>query len=260
VDCPYILVLGSSQVGLQLSTYCTLIQNIYIKYSKWHRITCFHDKNKSQLWTNGQPFNKCESSHLNGENVHSLLSPFFWKTNEFSHNLKYLSGGKREIKLDDAEGRAGQTRGRIGKQKDLPAATLSCFLPPNPSTQRQLWLRQQNLQKIHLLVEQEGGGRNARFSMGRSRKDALALDGSGDPAPADLEGEDVEEEQNLEEGDGEEDGEEEEEDGEEASGEMAVQDKAEEGSPPKLAEGFFEIEAIRRRRSRRGQLQYLVKW
>jgi hypothetical protein len=94
--------------------------------------------------------------------------------------------------------------------------------------------------------------------MGRSRKDALALDSSGDPAPADLEEEDVEEEQNQEEeGDGEED---EEEDGEEASGEMAVQDKAAEGSPPKLAEGFFEIEAIRRRRSHRGQLQYLVKW
>ncbi|KAF8667349.1 hypothetical protein HU200_053024 [Digitaria exilis] len=30
--------------------------------------------------------------------------------------------------------------------------------------------------------------------------------------------------------------------------------------PPKLAEGYFEIEAIRRRRLRKGQLQYLVKW
>lgn len=30
--------------------------------------------------------------------------------------------------------------------------------------------------------------------------------------------------------------------------------------PTKLAEGYFEIEAIRRRRLRKGQLQYLVKW
>jgi hypothetical protein len=72
--------------------------------------------------------------------------------------------------------------------------------------------------------------------MGQSKKDAMALDGSGDPALADLE---------EEEGDGEEDGEEEEEEGKEASGEMAVQDKVEEGSPLKLVEVFFEIEVIR---------------
>uniref|UniRef100_I1QTE6 Chromo domain-containing protein n=1 Tax=Oryza glaberrima TaxID=4538 RepID=I1QTE6_ORYGL len=32
------------------------------------------------------------------------------------------------------------------------------------------------------------------------------------------------------------------------------------GSPPKLAEGYYEIEDIRRRRLRKGKLQYLVKW
>jgi hypothetical protein len=83
--------------------------------------------------------------------------------------------------------------------------------------------------------------------MGQSKKDAMALDGSGDPTLADLEEEeDVKEEHNQEEeGDGEEDEEEEEEEGKEASEEMAVQDKVEEGSPLKLVEVFFEIEAIR---------------
>ncbi|GKD57631.1 chromo domain protein LHP1-like protein, partial [Tanacetum coccineum] len=29
---------------------------------------------------------------------------------------------------------------------------------------------------------------------------------------------------------------------------------------PKLAEGFFEIESVRKKRSRKGKLQYLIKW
>ncbi|KAK3153524.1 hypothetical protein QOZ80_2BG0175960 [Eleusine coracana subsp. coracana] len=105
--------------------------------------------------------------------------------------------------------------------------------------------------------------------MGRSRKDALAADGSGDPAPADLEEEDEDDgekeqsqEEQEEDGGGEEDGDEEAEEqetGKEASGETAEQGNAE-GWRPKLAEGFFEVEDIRRRRRRRGQLQYLVKW
>ncbi|XP_062205091.1 probable chromo domain-containing protein LHP1 isoform X2 [Phragmites australis] len=100
--------------------------------------------------------------------------------------------------------------------------------------------------------------------MGRSRKDSLAVDGSGDPAAA-VEEEEVEEEEQSEEGEEEEEEWEEEEEeeregGEEkASGETAAQEGVE-GSPPKLAEGFFEIEAIRRRRLRKGKLQYLVKW
>ncbi|KAK6919826.1 Chromo domain [Dillenia turbinata] len=32
------------------------------------------------------------------------------------------------------------------------------------------------------------------------------------------------------------------------------------GERPKLADGFFEVEAIRRRRVRKGELQYLIKW
>ncbi|KAJ7950640.1 Chromo domain-containing protein LHP1 [Quillaja saponaria] len=35
---------------------------------------------------------------------------------------------------------------------------------------------------------------------------------------------------------------------------------AEEAERPKLDEGFYEIEAIRRRRVRKGELQYLIKW
>ncbi|KAG0549743.1 hypothetical protein BDA96_01G280800 [Sorghum bicolor] len=69
-------------------------------------------------------------------------------------------------------------------------------------------------------------------------------------------------EEQTEEGD-EEEGEEQTEEGScgedqaEAEAETLAQEAVE---PPKLAEGFYEIEAIRRRRLRRGQLQYLVKW
>uniref|UniRef100_A0A0D9XIL1 Chromo domain-containing protein n=1 Tax=Leersia perrieri TaxID=77586 RepID=A0A0D9XIL1_9ORYZ len=45
-----------------------------------------------------------------------------------------------------------------------------------------------------------------------------------------------------------------------AEAEDAAVTAAAEGSPPKLAEGFYEIEDIRRRRLRKGKLQYLVKW
>ncbi|GLT49203.1 hypothetical protein SLA2020_227800 [Shorea laevis] len=64
------------------------------------------------------------------------------------------------------------------------------------------------------------------------------------------------------EGEGEEEGEEEEEE-EEGEGEEDGEDKGvEEGQEErtKLDEGFFEIEAIRRKRIRKGQLQYLIKW
>ncbi|XP_037492528.1 chromo domain-containing protein LHP1 isoform X2 [Jatropha curcas] len=59
--------------------------------------------------------------------------------------------------------------------------------------------------------------------------------------------------ENREEGEGEQEEEEEEEEDEE-------EEKGEEEERPKLDEGFFEIEAIRRKRVRKGQLQYLIKW
>jgi len=93
--------------------------------------------------------------------------------------------------------------------------------------------------------------------MGRSRKD------SGDLAEAQEDEEEVEEQTEGEEEDGEEQEQTEEGEGEEiearagAEAETPAQDAME---PLKLAEGYFEIEAIRRRRLRKGQLQYLVKW
>lgn len=56
---------------------------------------------------------------------------------------------------------------------------------------------------------------------------------------------------NRDEGEGDEEEEEEEDDEEEGKGDE---------ERPKLDEGFFEIEAIRRKRVRKGQLQYLIKW
>jgi len=93
--------------------------------------------------------------------------------------------------------------------------------------------------------------------MGRSRKD------SGDLAEAQEDEEEAEEQTEGEEEDGEEQEQTEEGEGEEiearagAEAETPAQDAME---PLKLAEGYFEIEAIRRRRLRKGQLQYLVKW
>ncbi|TVU30721.1 hypothetical protein EJB05_22356, partial [Eragrostis curvula] len=149
---------------------------------------------------------------------------------------------------------------------------LPCFLPKSLKTPPKGGSTSRRTAKPakdpSIFVEQARERRDARFAMGRSRKDAPAVDGAGDPAPADLEEEEesVEEEHSQEEeeeGEGDEeweaDEEEDQEDGEEASGETGAQEKAE-GSPQKLAEGFFEIEAIRRRRRHRGQLQYLVKW
>ncbi|XP_059312006.1 chromo domain protein LHP1 [Lycium ferocissimum] len=73
-------------------------------------------------------------------------------------------------------------------------------------------------------------------------------------------GSDGEEEQVA--GEGEEDEDEEEKTYEE-SGELQIEevDVAEaETERPKLAEGFYEIEAVRRKRVRKGQVQYLIKW
>ncbi|XP_038724440.1 chromo domain-containing protein LHP1-like isoform X1 [Tripterygium wilfordii] len=56
--------------------------------------------------------------------------------------------------------------------------------------------------------------------------------------------------------------EEEEEEGEEGEGGVDGEEREgdEEEERPKLADGFYEIEAIRRRRVRKGELQYLIKW
>lgn len=87
--------------------------------------------------------------------------------------------------------------------------------------------------------------------MRRNRKDSgypAAAPGEEDEAEELTEEGDEEEEEQTEEGCGEED---------EVEAETPAQEAVE---PPKLAEGYFEIEAIRRRRLRKGQLQYLVKW
>lgn len=95
--------------------------------------------------------------------------------------------------------------------------------------------------------------------MARSKRDSPVVVGSGDPVEDEEEmvavATEVDEEEKGEEG------EEEEEEADEAPAEDSVQAAAaEQGSPPVLAEGYYEIETIRRRRLRKGQLQYLVKW
>uniref|UniRef100_A0ACD5U5P5 Uncharacterized protein n=1 Tax=Avena sativa TaxID=4498 RepID=A0ACD5U5P5_AVESA len=114
--------------------------------------------------------------------------------------------------------------------------------------------------------------------MARGKKDSPAAGGCGDlmeeeKAAAVVEEEEREEEEEKgvvkeqwkdeeeEEGWVQEEDEQDEEDADDAPGEEPVQGMApEQGSPRKLAEGFYEIETIRRRRLRKGQIQYLVKW
>ncbi|CAM0957053.1 unnamed protein product [Alopecurus aequalis] len=120
--------------------------------------------------------------------------------------------------------------------------------------------------------------------MARGKKDSQAAGGSGDlmeeeEAAAVVEEKEggkeqakrVEEEEEWKEDEEEEEEEDEEwvqeedeqdeEEADEAHGEETAEGVAgEQGSPPKLAEGFYEIETIRRRRLRKGHLQYLVKW
>ncbi|KAK1694233.1 hypothetical protein QYE76_010930 [Lolium multiflorum] len=115
--------------------------------------------------------------------------------------------------------------------------------------------------------------------MARGKKDSPAAGGSGDLMEEDEAAEVVEEEEEPkgveeeEDWKGEED-EDEDEDEEEEWEQEDEQDEEEEedeaapaeepvqgvGSPAKLADGYYEIETIRRRRLRKGQKQYLVKW
>ncbi|KAE8775626.1 putative chromo domain-containing protein LHP1 [Hordeum vulgare] len=108
--------------------------------------------------------------------------------------------------------------------------------------------------------------------MGRGKKDSTAAGGSVDPvvgeeamAVMEVEEEEVqgdeEEEWNHDEDEAEDEEEEWEQEEEEEPDEASAEEQPEEQrSPPKLAEGYYEIETIRRRRRRQGQLQYLVKW
>ncbi|KAL6842376.1 hypothetical protein ACP4OV_027803 [Aristida adscensionis] len=94
--------------------------------------------------------------------------------------------------------------------------------------------------------------------MGRGKRDSLEAGCSGDLAPDELEEQSEGGEEEMEDDSEDEKEEEAEEEAEEEEEGEGVEER--EGSPPKLAEGFYEIEDIRRRRLRKGKLQYLVKW
>ncbi|RWW11011.1 hypothetical protein GW17_00025410 [Ensete ventricosum] len=69
----------------------------------------------------------------------------------------------------------------------------------------------------------------------------------------------VEEGDGVEERSGDAGGEEEKGGGEEEEGER-LGNEVERGEVPRLEEGFYEIEGIRKKRVRKGQIQYLIKW
>ncbi|OWM83263.1 chromo domain-containing protein LHP1 [Punica granatum] len=80
-------------------------------------------------------------------------------------------------------------------------------------------------------------------------------------------GDPFEERDQVEEGEGggeeEEEGEEEDEsddEGDAADADFDAQQEEDETERPKLDEGFYEIEAVRRKRVRKGEVQYLIKW
>ncbi|XP_052192667.1 chromo domain protein LHP1 isoform X2 [Diospyros lotus] len=100
---------------------------------------------------------------------------------------------------------------------------------------------------------------------GGGEPDAVAdHGGDGEAAAVAVEGDEV---QRREEGDGAEE-EEEEDDEEEEEGDkgfdkfehLQIEGGEAEAERPKLAEGFYEIEAVRKKRVRKGEVQYLIKW
>ncbi|XVE90315.1 hypothetical protein DITRI_Ditri20bG0067600 [Diplodiscus trichospermus] len=98
---------------------------------------------------------------------------------------------------------------------------------------------------------EEGGGGEKEKKRGGSEERIVENEGLAEKKKEEEEegeGEEEEEEEEVEEEDDED-----EEDGEE-------NDDGKEGERTKLDDGFFEIEAIRRKRVRKGQLQYLIKW
>ncbi|TYI58483.1 hypothetical protein E1A91_D11G361800v1 [Gossypium mustelinum] len=102
--------------------------------------------------------------------------------------------------------------------------------------------------------QSEGGGRGGSVKekkKGGTEEEIVETEGLGEKK-------EEEEEQEEEDDDDDEDDEEEEEEEEEGKEEENGERKEDERT--KLDDGFFEIEAIRRKRVRKGQLQYLIKW
>ncbi|XP_021282791.1 chromo domain-containing protein LHP1 [Herrania umbratica] len=97
-----------------------------------------------------------------------------------------------------------------------------------------------------VVQSEEGGGGEKEKKRGGTSEQIVESEGLGEKKKEE-EGEEEEEE--------EEEDEEEEEEGEEEEN-----NEGKEEERTKLDDGFFEIEAIRRKRVRKGQLQYLIKW
>ena len=97
----------------------------------------------------------------------------------------------------------------------------------------------------------------------KSSRKKPAMDSEENNNKASLEEEEEEEEEEERGGGGEEEGASKREDSPDAEmqdEEEQQQEQEAEAEAPKLEEGFYEIEAIRKRRVRKGQLQYLIKW
>ncbi|XWS57939.1 hypothetical protein CRYUN_Cryun09bG0216000 [Craigia yunnanensis] len=92
--------------------------------------------------------------------------------------------------------------------------------------------------------EEGGGGGEKEKKRGGSGEQIVESEGLGEKKKEEGEVEEDEDEEDEEEGEGK---------------EGEIDDGKEEGRT-KLDDGFFEIEAIRRKRVRKGQLQYLIKW
>ncbi|KAL3739099.1 hypothetical protein ACJRO7_020491 [Eucalyptus globulus] len=117
----------------------------------------------------------------------------------------------------------------------------------------------------------KGGGKKKSVAAAASGEGLLEDDptttpvanGGGEAAEGGhpLEEEEEEKEAAAEEGeDGEEADDDEDEDEDDGEGEGEGEGDEEGAERPKLDEGFYEIEAVRRKRVRKGQVQYLIKW
>ncbi|PSS24538.1 Chromo domain protein [Actinidia chinensis var. chinensis] len=98
------------------------------------------------------------------------------------------------------------------------------------------------------------GGEDERRQLEEGREEGGERDGEEG-------GEEREEEQEQEQEEEEEEEEEEERDkGFDKFEHLEIEDREAETERPKLAEGFYEIEAVRKKRIRKGEVQYLIKW
>ncbi|KAG4177270.1 hypothetical protein ERO13_A11G301800v2 [Gossypium hirsutum] len=103
--------------------------------------------------------------------------------------------------------------------------------------------------------QSEGGGRGGSVKekkKGGTEEEIVGTEGLGEKKE--------EEEEQEEEEDDDDDDDDEEEEEEEEEGKEGENGERKEDERTKLDDGFFEIEAIRRKRVRKGQLQYLIKW